>query len=134
MVRQKILKAGLIVSLKIEGLPLKQGRIEQNMKITKDCWRLLISSLSIVFISEMGDKTQITTMLLAGAKPAYVLWVALGSAMALIFTSFLEVIIGAHIIARFIKPSIIQLVSGAVFIVLGALLVFGLLGNIQLNN
>lgn len=102
------------------------------MKITNDNWRLLLSSLSIVFISEMGDKTQITTMLLAGAKPAYVLWVALGSAMALMFTSFLEVIVGAHIIARFVKPSVIQLVSGTVFMVLGILLVFGLLGNIQL--
>jgi len=104
------------------------------MKITKDIWRLLFSAFGVVFLSEMGDKTQITTMLLAGAKPAYVLWVALGSVMALVFTSFLEVIIGAHVITRLIKPSTIQLVSGAVFMVLGALLVFGLLGNIQLAN
>lgn len=104
------------------------------MTIMKDNWRLLISALGIVFISEMGDKTQITTMLLAGAKPAYVLWVAIGSAMALIFTSFLEVIVGAHIIARFIKPSTIQLISGTIFMVLGALLVFGLLGNVQMTK
>ncbi len=81
----------------------------------------------------MGDKTQITTMLLAGAKPAYVLWVALGSAMALICTSFIEVIIGSQVIARYIKPETIKLLSGITFLILGTLLVFGLMGNVELN-
>ncbi|WP_369691341.1 TMEM165/GDT1 family protein [Desulfolucanica intricata] len=96
-------------------------------------WRLFLSTLGVVFISEMGDKTQITTMLLAGAKPAYVLWVALGSAMALICTSFIEVIIGSQVIARYIKPETIKLLSGITFLILGTLLVFGLMGNVELN-
>ena len=96
-------------------------------------WRLFFSALVTVFVSEMGDKTQITTMLLAGAKPLYVFWVALGSAMALICTSFLEVIIGSRLIARFVKPETIRLVSGVTFIVLGSLLVTGVMGNVQLD-
>ncbi|NPV27641.1 MAG: TMEM165/GDT1 family protein [Firmicutes bacterium] len=76
----------------------------------------------------MGDKTQITTMLLAGAKPAHILWVALGSAMALICTSFLEVIIGSAVIARFVKPATIKLTSALLYIVLGTLLIFGVIG------
>ncbi|WP_238492452.1 TMEM165/GDT1 family protein [Desulfotruncus alcoholivorax] len=95
--------------------------------------RLFLSALVVVFLSEMGDKTQITTMLLAGAKPAYVLWVGLGSAMALICTSFIEVIIGSQLIARFTKPSTIQLLSGITFLLLGLLLVFGVMGNIKLD-
>ncbi|MEW6172626.1 MAG: TMEM165/GDT1 family protein [Bacillota bacterium] len=97
-------------------------------------WRLFLSALGMVFLSEMGDKTQITTLLLAGAKPAYVLWVGLGSAMALICTSFLEVVIGSEIIARFIKPSTIKLVSGIAFLILGFLLLSGMIGNIQMNQ
>jgi len=87
----------------------------------------------MVFISEMGDKTQITTLLLAGAKPMYVLWVALGSATALICTSFIEVIIGSEVIARFVKPAAIKLISGVAFLLLGTLLVSGIMGNIQIN-
>lgn len=91
--------------------------------------RLFLSALGVVFLSEMGDKTQITTLLLAGAKPGYVFWVALGSATALICTSFLEVIIGSQIIARYVKPDVTKLVSGAVFLIMGVLLVSGLWGN-----
>lgn len=92
-------------------------------------WRLFLTTMGMVFLSEMGDKTQITTLLLAGAKPAYVFWVGLGSATALICTSFLEVIIGSGVIARYIKPRITRLVSGVVFLLMGILLVFGVWGN-----
>lgn len=95
-------------------------------------WRLLLSTLGIVFVSEMGDKTQITTLLLAGAKPAYIWWVALGSASALICASFLEVIIGSQVIARYLKPSTINLLSGIIFIILGILLLVGFVGDYQI--
>ena len=94
-------------------------------------WRLLLSTLGIVFISEMGDKTQITTLLLAGANPGYIWWVALGSASALICASFLEVMIGSQVIARYLKPSTISLFSGIIFIILGILLLLGVIGDIQ---
>lgn len=92
-------------------------------------YRLFLSSLSVVFLSEMGDKTQVTTMLLAGQKPLYVLWVALGSLAALICTSFFEVVIGANLLARFIKPEILQLFSAGIFIILGILLLTGIIGQ-----
>jgi len=91
-----------------------------------------MSTFAIILLSEMGDKTQITTLLLAGAKPLYVLWVALGSASALICASFLEVIIGSEIIARFIKPATIRIASALIFVALGLLLVSGLLGNVKI--
>lgn len=99
----------------------------------KNNWRLFLSAFGIIFLSEMGDKTQITTMLLAGAKPLHVLWVGLGSALALTCTSFLEVVIGSQVIARFIKPATIRLISGIAFLVLGVLLVAGLLGNVRVD-
>lgn len=96
-------------------------------------WRLFLSALGVVFLSEMGDKTQITTLLLAGEKPLYVLWIGLGSATALISTSFLEVIIGSQIIARFFKATTIRKVSSVIFLVLGILLLTGILGNINIT-
>jgi putative Ca2+/H+ antiporter (TMEM165/GDT1 family) len=88
--------------------------------------------MGVIFLSEMGDKTQITTLLLASDKPLYVLWVALGSAAALICCSFLEIIIGSQLIARVLKPQIISLASAIVFIVLGILLLCGVIGNIHI--
>lgn len=68
-------------------------------------------------------------MLLAGQKPLYVLWVALGSLAALICTSFLEVIIGANVLARYIRPEVIQRVSAGIFILLGVMLLTGIVGQ-----
>lgn len=92
-------------------------------------WRLFLSALGMVFLSEMGDKTQVTTMLLAGAKPLYVFYVALGSAMALITTSFLEVILGSKILAKYLKPATLKITSGVTFSLMGFLLLFGVLGE-----
>lgn len=94
-------------------------------------WRLFLATFGIVFVSEMGDKTQITTLLLAGEKPMYVFWVALGSASALICTSFLEVIVGSQIIAKFIRPSMVKLISATAFFLLGSLLLLGVIGNVK---
>lgn len=92
-------------------------------------WRLFLSAFGMIFLSEMGDKTQVTTMLLAGAKPHYVLYVALGSAMALITTSFIEVLIGSQIIARYLKPVVLKVASGLAFTLMGLLLLLGVLGS-----
>lgn len=94
---------------------------------------MFLTTLGVVFLSEMGDKTQITTLLLAGAKPQYILWVGLGSAMALICTSFIEVIVGSQILARLLQPKTIELLSALAFMVLGVLLLTGVMGNIQVK-
>ncbi|MGE5396855.1 MAG: TMEM165/GDT1 family protein [Chitinophagales bacterium] len=95
--------------------------------------KLFLSVMGVVFISEMGDKTQLTTMLLAGSKPMYVLWIALGSAIALICTSFLEVMIGSKIVAKYLNPRSIKFLSALAFLALGCLLVFGVIGNIKIE-
>lgn len=94
-------------------------------------WRLLWKVFGVVWLSEMGDKTQVTTLLLAGAKPLYVFWVALGSATALVTTSLIEVTLGSAVVARYLKPHVIKIASAVTFIVLGLLLITGVMGNIK---
>jgi putative Ca2+/H+ antiporter (TMEM165/GDT1 family) len=89
--------------------------------------KLFLSSFGIIFLSELGDKTQVTTLLLASEKPLYLLYVALGSAMALITASFIEVIIGSTFIAKYLRGRKIRLLSGWVFSVIGFLLIFKLI-------
>ncbi len=86
--------------------------------------KLFLTAFGIIFISEMGDKTQVTTMLLASEKPLYVLYVALGSAMALITTSFLEISIGSTLVAKFLKEKHIKIASGIAFLLMAFLLWF----------
>ena len=93
--------------------------------------RLFLSTMGVILISEMGDKTQLTTLLLASENPLYIFWVGLGSALALITASFLEVIIGSHIIARYLKPVTIRVVSSLLFILLGLLLLTGIVGGLK---
>lgn len=95
-------------------------------------WKLMAKVFGVVFLSEMGDKTQVTTLLLAGAKPLYVLYVALGSASALVVTSLIEVTVGSRVLARHLKPPAIRLLSCLAFVVLGLLLVTGVIGRIRL--
>ena len=55
----------------------------------------------------------------------------MGSALALGCASFIEVIVGTKIIARFIKPDTIRILTGIVFVALGLMLVGGMVGQIQ---
>jgi putative Ca2+/H+ antiporter (TMEM165/GDT1 family) len=106
------------------SLMIFSGRNKNDLK-------LFLSTMGIVLISEMGDKTQLTTLLLASENPLYICWVGLGSALALITTSFLEVIIGSHIIARYLEPATIRIISSLLFIVLGILLLAGVIGGLN---
>ncbi|MHB9096072.1 MAG: TMEM165/GDT1 family protein [Eubacteriales bacterium] len=87
-----------------------------------DWKKLFLSAFGIIFLSEMGDKTQVTTMLLASERPLYVLYVGLGSAMALITASFVEIMIGSTVVARFLKGGHVKIFSGVAFTIMGLLL------------
>lgn len=77
----------------------------------------------LVFIAELGDKTQLATMLLA-AKSKSVIPVFIGSSIALICTSLIGVFAGTYI-TRFIPPQYIQYGAGFLFIFMGFLILSG---------
>lgn len=82
-------------------------------------WKLFVTTFATVFIAEMGDKTQLATMGLASAGSSR--WVVFaGSALALIATSVIAVLVGAAV-ARVIPPIWIKRGAGALFIALGLL-------------
>lgn len=95
-----------------------------KVKVEMSWKKLFLTAFGIIFISELGDKTQVTTMLLASEKPLYVLYVAMGSAMALVTTSFLEVAVGSTLIAKFANERYIRIASGLAFLIMSVLLWF----------
>ena len=85
-------------------------------------WKLLATSFGMVFIAELGDKTQLATLSLASG-PVSRLSVFLGSAGALVCTSLLAVLAGAAI-SQYVPAQYLRRGAGAVFIVLGLLYMF----------
>ena len=78
---------------------------------------LLFTTFVTVFIAEMGDKTQLTTITLSSStnKPVAVF---LGSSLALILATLLGALAGGSI-ANLIPDFILKLLSGVVFLTLG---------------
>ena len=58
-------------------------------------WKLLFTVFATIFVAEIGDKTQLATILYASGAEASKLTVFLGAALALILTSALGVLVGS---------------------------------------
>ena len=78
---------------------------------------ILITTFITVFLAEMGDKTQLTTITLSSStnKP---LAVFIGSSTALILATLLGAMAGSSI-ANLIPAFILKLLSGIVFLLIG---------------
>ena len=78
---------------------------------------LFFTTFVTVFLAEMGDKTQLTTITLSSTtnKP---LAVFIGSSIALILATLLGALAGGSI-ANLIPEFMLKLLSGIVFLILG---------------
>lgn len=85
-------------------------------------WHLLALSFITVFLSELGDKSQIAAVALGGTS-RFPLAVFLGTAGALVFTSFLGVVIGQST-AELLPSYGVKLAAAIGFMVLGLRLFF----------
>jgi putative Ca2+/H+ antiporter (TMEM165/GDT1 family) len=82
--------------------------------------KLFFSTFFIVFIAEMGDKTQIASFSLAADK-GNMLSVIIGAGLALT-TATLVAVLAGHLIARYIPKKALKIVSGLLFIGTGVVL------------
>ncbi|NPV43252.1 MAG: TMEM165/GDT1 family protein [Firmicutes bacterium] len=87
-------------------------------------WKTFFITFVLVFLAELGDKTQLTTMLMAAHNSESMLGVFLGASAALILTSLIGVLLGGTI-AEIIPTSYIHAGAGSAFIIIGILLITG---------
>lgn len=78
--------------------------------------KVLLSTFGLVFLAEMGDKTQLATMALAAGTNRWAVF--LGAAGALVATSAVAVLAG-ELVARHVDPAWIHRAAGVLFLVLG---------------
>lgn len=80
--------------------------------------KLFATVFTTVFVAELGDKTQLATLLYATdtANPKVTVFVA--AAGALILTSAIGVVAGTAV-SRYVDPEILEKIAGVGFIAIG---------------
>lgn len=77
-------------------------------------WRVFGSTFITIFLAELGDKTQVTTLLISAQAQAPWL-VFLGAGSALITTSLIGVLLGQWL-ARRVSPATLDTAAGAMLL------------------
>ena len=81
--------------------------------------KLFATVFSTIFIAELGDKTQLATVLYASDASHPKVTVFAASAAALILTSALAVLAGS-LVAEHVNPKVVRWIAGLGFIAVGA--------------
>ncbi|HSF29716.1 MAG TPA: TMEM165/GDT1 family protein [Candidatus Tectomicrobia bacterium] len=81
-------------------------------------WKLLVTVFSTIFVAEIGDKTQLATLLYASGDGVSKLGVFFGASLALILTSALGVLVGSALF-QYVHPKYLAWLAGVGFIAVG---------------
>lgn len=94
-------------------------KLDEDETATASRWGVFGTTLIAFFLAEMGDKTQIATVVLAAKYNAY-LWVVAGTTLGMMLANAPVVWLGERI-TRLVPLRIVHLVSAGIFLVLGLL-------------
>lgn len=94
-----------------------------SSSLSQTAWRVTLVSFGSILLAEMGDKTQLATLLLSARSQNPVV-IFFGAAAALISTSLIGVWAGAWV-ARWFPPRWIKTVAGLGFVLIGLTLLWG---------
>ena len=86
-------------------------------------WRVFLTTFGVIFLAEMGDKTQLAAMTMAAQskKP----WaVFIGAALALTAVSAMGVVVGG-VVGDYVPLIWVKRVAALSFIVIGILILLG---------
>ncbi len=91
-------------------------------------WKVFGTVFGTVFLAELGDKTQLATLLFA-SKSAVSLWtIFFAAASALVITSAIGVAAGA-VVSQYVNPKYLSYAAGAGFILIGLWTVYQAAGS-----
>lgn len=86
-------------------------------------WKTVLTTFGLVFLAELGDKTQLATMLLVAQEKSP--WaVFIGAAIALVCSTIVGVAVGS-VLNRLIPTNYVHTAAGIAFIFIGILLLWG---------
>lgn len=85
-------------------------------------FRVLLTTFGMIFLAELGDKTQLATLCFAAESKSR-LAVFIGSSAALVVTSLLAVLVGAGL-SSVLPTNYVKTGAGVLFVVLGLWMIF----------
>ena len=91
-------------------------------------WKVFATVFGTVFLAELGDKTQLATLLFSADRPASKWIVFAGSASALVLASAIGVLAGGWL-SQHVNTRHLQLVAGVGFMLVGAWTLRGALAS-----
>jgi putative Ca2+/H+ antiporter (TMEM165/GDT1 family) len=80
--------------------------------------KVLVTVFTAIFVAELGDKTQLATLLFAADKDVSKLTVFVGASLALIVTSGIGVLAGG-VISQYVSEKYLHYVAGIGFVGIG---------------
>lgn len=86
-------------------------------------WKVATATFGMLFFAELGDKTQLAIITMAG-KTGNPLMVFLGGVAALALVTLIGVLFG-DAITRFVPPEVLHNGAALLFITFGVLMLFG---------
>jgi putative Ca2+/H+ antiporter (TMEM165/GDT1 family) len=81
-------------------------------------WKILTTVFISVFVAEMGDKTQLATLLFASDKEVSGWTIFLGASLALIVASGIGVAVGS-VLSSYVSEKHLHYVAGVGFVAIG---------------
>lgn len=86
-------------------------------------WKIFAIVFASVFIAELGDKTQLATMLFASDRQVSKIIVFLAASAALVFASGIGVLAGS-LLSEYINEKTLHYTAGTGFILIGAYTIY----------
>jgi len=86
-------------------------------------WKIFLTIFASVFLAELGDKTQLATMLFAADKEVSKYTVFLAASAALIVATAVGVLAGS-LLSEYINEKYLNYFAGAGFIIIGAITLY----------
>ncbi|MCD6120314.1 MAG: TMEM165/GDT1 family protein [Spirochaetales bacterium] len=84
--------------------------------------KVIVSTFFMIFLAELGDKTQITTFAFASRSKSS-LSVFIGASSALVLTSLIAVLIG-EVVGKYVPAKVMKIVAGVIFLIFGGVTLF----------
>jgi rubrerythrin len=89
-------------------------------------WKLYLSTFALIFLAELGDKTQLAAMARAAAGEGAKWTVFAGASSALVLSTLIAVLAGTAL-TRVVPEHYIKIAAGVLFVVFGSLILVGVL-------
>jgi putative Ca2+/H+ antiporter (TMEM165/GDT1 family) len=84
--------------------------------------KILLSTFALLFVAELGDKTQLAVISMT-AKYKAPIWIFVGAAVALTLVTGIGVL-GGELLVRYIPEAVLRKIAAALFVGMGILMWF----------